>query len=788
MRRRRDLSVRQTRLLQTAAAGATALLAFMAAGQALTAPPAAPPPIRDTTLFESSVRPLLFASCVSCHGKAQQAGDLRVDSRAALLKGGASGAVVVPGKGKDSLLLKRVLGHGGMPRMPLGFAPLTAEQTNALTRWIDAGAPWPEGKAAAKHWAYVAPKRAAVPKVKNAAWVRNPIDAFVLARLEKEGLKPSPPADRATLLRRVSLDLIGLPPTPEEVDAFVTDARPDAYERQVDRLLASPHYGERWARIWLDLARYADTNGYVKDGPRVLWPWRDWVIDALNRDMPFDRFTIEQLAGDLLPNATVSQRVATGFHRNTMRNEEGGVDQGEQRWLTQVDRVGTTGAVWLGSTVACSQCHDHKYDPFPQRDFYKLLAFFDSTEEPSLPLPTPEQTARKAQLDAQIAAETDKAKQEALKKEAAALRIPTTLVLAEKKGAAAGVPTTPLRIKGAYLSPGEAVACGTPEALGVMPAALPKNRLGLARWLVSPTNPLTGRVQVNRAWEALFGRGLVETSDDFGTQGQLPSHPELLDWLATGFARPASAPSGGLGWSQKKLHRLIVTSATYRQSSRVTPALLAKDPENRLLARGARFRLEAEAIRDNALAAGGLLSRKVGGPSVFPDQPDGIWNVPYSGERWTLSEGADRWRRGLYTYWRRTAPYPAFLNFDATSREFCTLRRTRTNTPLQALTTLNDTAFVAASRALAKRMLSEAGPDPRARVVRGFRLCVARRPKDAEAARLVALYGRMRARYAADPEAAKALAGDGESDAAERAAWTMVANVLLNLDETLTKE
>ncbi len=744
---------------------------------------AAPPPKKAPASSELAAKAetVLRASCVSCHGPEQQAGGLRLDSCAALLKGGASGPAVVTGKGGGarSLLLKRVRGHGGLPRMPIGFAPLTESEIEALARWVEAGAPWPEGGAAAKHWAYVPPKRPVPPSGKGLDGLANPIDRFVRARLAREGLRPAPRADRATLLRRVSLDLTGLPPTPEEVDAFVTDRRPDAYERQVDRLLASPHYGERWARPWLDLARYADTNGYEKDGSRVMWPWRDWVIDALNRDMPFDRFTIEQLAGDLLPGATVSQRVATGFHRNTMRNEEGGVDQGEQRWLTLVDRVGTTGTVWLGSTVACAQCHNHKYDPVSQKDFYKLLAFFDHTEEPVLPVPTPEQAARKAALERELAAAgDDKAKQEEIKKKIAALGIPTTLVMAEK--ADNKTPETPLRVKGAYLSPGESVACGTPEVMGAMAPDLPRNRLGLAKWLVSPENPLTARVQVNRAWEAFFGRGLVETSDDFGTQGQRPTHPELLDWLATEFVR--------LGWSQKKLHRLIVTSETYRQSSRVTPALRERDPENRLLARGARFRLEAEAIRDNALAVSGLLSRKIGGPSVFPDQPEGIWNVPYSGERWTLSKGEDRWRRGLYTFWRRTAPYPAFLNFDATSREFCTARRVRTNTPLQALTTLNDEGFLEAARALAKRMMAEAGPDARARVVRGFRLCLARRPKDAEAARLVTFYETMRAKYAADPAAAKALCGGGEVADAERAAWTMVANVLLNLDETLTRE
>jgi hypothetical protein len=683
---------------------------------------------------------------------------------------------------------------GGKPRMPIGFAPLSPQQTELIRAWIDQGADWPEG-AGEKHWAYINPVRRALPKVKNAAWVRNPIDNFVLARLEKEGLQPSPQASREILIRRVSLDLIGLPPTVEEVDAFLADKSPDAYNKVVDRLLASPHYGERWARPWLDLARYADTNGYEKDDRRSIWPYRDWVINAFNKDMPYDQFTIEQIAGDLLPNATLDQKVATGFNRNTMLNEEGGVDQAEQRWLTNVDRVGTTASVWLGTTLACAECHNHKYDPFTQKEFYQFLAYYEHCSEPALELITPEQEAKRKALQAEqaelekslkeIAADPVKTKAAndrltAVKKEIAAIKGPTTLVFAEKPDAE--IPSTNVRVKGAFLNKAELVHAGVPAILNPPRAGNPQNRLGLAQWLVDPNNPLTARVAVNRLWEQYFGHGIVETSEDFGTQGQRPSHLELLDWLSTEFLRQS--------WSMKAIHRLIVTSATYRQSSRVTPALNDRDPLNHLLARGPRFRMEAEMIRDAALESAGMLSHKLGGPSVFPPQPDGVWVIPYNGDTWNVSPGEDKYRRGVYTFWRRTAPYPAFATFDATSREFCTVRRIRTNTPLQALNALNDPAYLEAARGLAARMMKQPAADAASRVTYGFRLCVARRPKPLELNRLTRLYGQQLKRYMADEKAALALTGDksAQPDTAVKAAWTVVGNVLLNMDETLTKE
>jgi mono/diheme cytochrome c family protein len=1014
--------------------------------------------------FARDVKPLLDAHCVSCHGPQKRKAELRLDTKRAALAGGLSGPVIVPGQSATSLFMRRIRGDDGEDRMPADKPPLGPAQIALLARWIDQGAPWPDdpGAAAAAeadagpaHWAYRKPVRPPLPAVKAKAWVENPIDAFVLARLEAEGMRPTPQADRDTLLRRVTLDLTGLPPTIAEIDAFRADRAPGAYDRVVARLLASPHYGERWARPWLDLARYADSNGYEKDAPRVAWKYRDWVIEALNANMSFKRFTIAQIAGDMVPRATLADRIATGFHRNTLLNQEGGIDVEEARWETLVDRVGTTGTVWLGSTIACAQCHNHKYDPFSQKDFYRLLAFWDNggygvdgrgvdrwIVEPTLYLPDEEQRKKREALEAEIAAQRarlevtsdeqkaafrawersvreaegdwsplsvaraesrggatltvgkdgailasgpnpesdeyeieattaiaavtgirievfahpslpgggpgrhkdgnfflsgfqvraskvgDEGEGEPLKLKAAVgdessgggsraenlltetpddgwaidpaleprpakrqavlvldtpvrgggaaglrlivrlvhrmprqarnlghfrlsvtgaadptlaaivptrskpalaiapdkrtaeqrreleelygkvaaslkpvrrrieelrkaiddLRIPSALVLEEQPGFHR--PATHLRVRGSFLNKGEIVYAGTPKILPPLPESQAPNRLGLAHWLVDEDNPLTARVTVNRFWAEYFGRGIVETTEDFGTQSGPPSHPELLDWLATEFMR--------LGWDMKALHRLIVTSATYRQSSRATPAALEKDPWNRLLGRGPRLRLEAEAVRDVALHAGGLLSRKIGGPSVFPPQPEGVWNVPYSSDKWVTSTGEDRYRRGLYTFIRRSAPYPSMVAFDAPSREACTPRRPRTNTPLQALVTLNDPVFFEAAQGLGARLVLEpaAAGDDRARAIHGFRLATGRTPRADEADALVAFYRRQKARYAKDPGAAETLVGASKQrvrarDAAavaELAAWTAVGNVLLNLDETVTKE
>ena len=740
--------------------------------------------------FAQDVAPILRAHCIQCHGADSQMGKLRFDTTAGMKKGGSSGPLFVPGKSAQSALLQRILGQGGLPRMPMGFAPLSAEETATIKNWIDDGAQLSSG-GVGKHWAYIKPEQPEQPKVKEKAWVRNPIDAFVLAKLQSLGLKHNPPAPKATLLRRVYLDLTGLPPTIEETNRFVADTRPDAYEHVVDQLLASPSYGERMASPWLDLARYADSMGYEKDLNRTMWPYRDWVVNAFNKDMPFDEFTIEQIAGDLLPNPTKDQLIATGFHRNTMTNTEGGVDQGEQRWLTLVDRVGTTGSVWLGTTLACAQCHNHKYDPFSQEDFYRFLAFFESANEPTMDLSDPKVRALGADL-AKLEQSLPKLKGDpdafkVVSDTAAKLRSQinemtsvSTLVMEEKKDAYP--PKTPIRIRGAYLSPGKIVEANVPKVLPPLPKGTPDNRLGLAKWLVSKDNPLTARVRVNQIWEQVFGIGLVKTVEDLGTQGEKPFEPELMDWLACEFMNR--------GWSTKALLRLIVTSNTYRQSSVESPAMKERDPDNRLLARGPRFRMSAEMIRDSALAASGLLSAKMGGPSVYPDQPDGIWNTPYNDENWQPSQGTDRFRRGLYTFWKRTSPYPSFLSFDATSRESCTVRRIRTNTPLQALTLLNDPVYLMASRALATKMLAMKSKPEADRITVGFESIMARKPAPAELNRIAKLLDLEKAKYAEDPEdAAKVLkTKTPPADVANEAAYTIVAQVMFNLDEAITKE
>jgi hypothetical protein len=748
--------------------------------------PAAAP--RTAVGFNRDIRPILTRHCFKCHGLDVKKAGLDLQDRAAALKELKSvNTAIVPGKSADSELIARVSAEYDEERMPpRGAGPrVTRAEVAKLRAWIDQGARYET------HWAYVKPVRPALPAVKNRAWVRNAIDYFILARLEKEGLALSPEAGRETLIRRLSLDLTGLPPTVADVEAFLADRSPGAYEKVVDRLLASPHYGEHQARPWLDQARYADTNGYENDARRTIWPYRDWVIAAFNRDMPFDRFTIEQIAGDLLPNATLDQQIATGFHRNTMVNTEGSTDDEEFRVAAVVDRVNTTMEVWMGTTFGCCQCHSHKYDPFTQKEYYRLLAFFNSTadrgrsNDPTVALPDEALKAKQARLTAEIArlkGQPAKAKElAALRKQLAALRPVTTLVMKELPKPR----PTHVHIRGNHRNPGEKVSPGVPAKLHPLAGGQPANRLALARWLVDPDNPLVGRVTMNRIWARYFGRGFVETSEDFGAQGDPPSHPELLDWLATELVRQ--------GWSLKAVHRLIVTSATYRQSSRVTLELYRRDPYNRLLARGPRFRLAAEMVRDNALAVSGLLCRKVGGPSVFPYQPDGIWFNPYSGDRWVMSTGGDQYRRGLYTFWRRTAPFAAFMAFDAPSREVCTERRARTNTPLQALATLNDRAFVDPAAALSRRMMAEGKGADRDRAVYGFRLAVARRPGTRELGLLLRLYEDNLARYRKDPAAARALATSGLGppprgmDVARLAAWTVVANVLLNLDETITK-
>lgn len=975
----------------------------------------------DRLQYNRDIRPILSENCFSCHGPDanQRKSRLRLDVRENALEREA----FVPGNPDESVLIERVLSEDPDEVMPPpgSHKTLNPQQKVTLRRWIAEGAEYQ------RHWAFVPPIATPPPQSRQAGvLIRNPIDAFIQARLGRESLSMSLEASRETLIRRVTLDLTGLPATPEEVDAFLCDASENAYEKVVDRLLGSPRYGERMAVDWLDVARYADSNGYQVDRDRELWPWRDWVIRAFNQNMPFDQFTVEQLAGDLLPNPTLDQRIATGFHRNHMLNEEGGIIAEEFLAEYTADRVETTAAVWLGQTFNCTRCHDHKYDPFTQRDFYALKAFFHNVPElgvglygnpirtnapPYVKLPAPATEAQIATLSARLksvneqraaladrsaadlnewarrvseeavtwepvelltahggdrpprvdpeavaieigpqekpagpfkikarrpkgritafrlecattapevrlqwselnvtgrppirlravqagdslavaeaaklldqnrktraavsvkpdramqtvfeletasegetsaeidielgledtsgptrwhlfstsaeaellvpsdvlaiagkaaeqrtAAETKRlvelrlarqpehnrlsAEVEALKKKIgeAEAEIPTTLVMEEMKEPRA----TFLLIRGAYDKLGETVTAATPAVLPPLDDSAPRNRLGLAMWLVSPHNPLTARVTVNRFWQQLFGTGLVRTSEDFGSQGEPPSHPELLDWLAVTFRDS--------GWDVKRLLRLIVTSATYRQRSQLTPGLHERDPENRLLARGPRHRLMAEFVRDQAMAASGLLVPRLGGPSVKPYHPPGLYEQVTAGNGYNVyvpGKGEDLYRRSLYTYWKRSVPHPAMLLFDAPFRESCTLRRPRSNTPLQALNLLNDTTYVEAARFLAMRMMREGGGTLDSRLSLGFRLLLARRPRPQELAVLRAAFERCRKDFQADPEAARALLVVGDTgsnrglDATDLAAFATVAGTMLNLDEAITKE
>jgi hypothetical protein len=773
------------------ALAAAAALLLMPAG--VLAQPA-PGPVE----FNRDVRPILSNKCFACHGPDEKVrkADLRLDTR-----GGATASVVVPGKPAESELLKRLTTTEPDEVMPPPKTgkKLTPREIDTLTRWVKDGAPY------ATHWAYVKPVRPPVPVVRNPQAVgRNPIDAFVFARLEKEGLTPSPEADRYTLARRVALDLTGLPPTVAEVDAFVKDTSPGAYEKLVDRMLAKPAFGEHWARMWLDLARYADSAGYADDPPRTIWKYRDYVINAFNANKPFDRFTVEQLAGDLLPSPTEEQLIATAFHRNTLTNNEGGTNDEEFRNVAVVDRVNTTFTVWMGTSSACCQCHTHKYDPLSQTEFFQLFAFFNNTadadkgdESPTLPFWTPELQAKKKTLEDDVAAleaklkgkkaddlKPERDKLTALKKELAAVK-PLTSVPVMRELPAGQRRKTRLQYRGNFLDLGDEVTEGVPAVLHQLPKDAPKNRLTLARWLVAPENPLTARVMANRFWEQIFGIGLVRTSEEFGTQGELPSHPELLNWLAVEFAAK---------WDVKAFLKLLVTSKAYRQSSKVTPALFERDPENRLLARGPRVRLSAEAVRDQSLFVGGLLSPKMLGPSVKPPQPTFGLNAAFGRTLdWQPSTGEDKFRRGLYTEWRRSNPYPSMSTFDAPNRDVCTVRRTRTNTPLQALVTMNDPVYVEAAQGLARRMLKDGGQAPADKVAFAVRLCLARPATDAEVARLVKLYADAKAAFGKDATKAAQFATvplgplPAGVDAADAAAWTMVASVLLNLDEMFMK-
>jgi hypothetical protein len=1006
--------------------------------------------------FERDIQPIFAERCFSCHGQATHIKDFRLDMKTSALRTNPGGATpIVPYRAKDSLLFHLVEGKSGK-RMPPQGAPLTAKQISTLRRWIDTGANWPESAAslAKSHWAYRPIKQPAIPKV--SAWtdtnnlkstIINPIDSFINLNLMSHGVLPSPRADKVTLLRRLHSDLTGLPPTADETREFLQDVRPDAYERLVDRLLASPHFGERWGRKWLDLARYADSDGYEKDNVRPhAWRYRNWVIDAINADMPFDQFTTEQLAGDLLPNATLDQKIATGFHRNTLTNTEGGVDQEEFRCKATVDRVSTTATVWLGLTLQCAECHDHKFDPFSQREFYQLYAFFNSENEVNIPAPLASEQAaydagmkqyrerldaakrvheaalvdlRSTKLPQRIAAWEKDARLGAVRwqpmllkdsstkngatiktydggifqasgknpdtetytliadllsgsrvsairlealsdralpssgpgrtphgnfvltevelvrrspgkpdvsvklssgsatftqnefdpkgvfdgnprtgwaiapqmsrshtavfnlaepfapepgeklvitlrqdyggihtlgkgrlsftwaKDAVASTIPDSLVnalmlasekrtpeqqaavekyylaldpdaqaldkkLKEVESTAPKQPSTMaqtlveaaqprktfIHLRGDFQSHGDEVKSGMPQTLHelhITGSAQP-NRLDLAKWLVDPANPLTPRVAVNRVWQNLFGRGLVGTPDDFGVRGERPSHPELLDWLAATFIAKNDTASSksyfNCGWSVKRLIKLIVTSETYKQSSAARPELASVDANNQWLARQNRFRVEAELIRDAALAASGLLDKRIGGPSVRPPLPPGIAELGYAGSvRWENSKGADKYRRGLYIFFQRTVPYPMLNTFDAPDGVVCAARRERSNTPLQALTTLNDPVFVECAQALGKRVLAEAPKETIGRIEYLWQTCFNRKPTKSEAAAMLKTYDRMRVLAAKSSDATMLSGGvKKDQDLIEAATWTAMARIVLNTDEFFVRE
>ena len=941
---------------------------------------ALPPPAARKVSYETDVKPILERSCYRCHQGVKHKGDLRLDRKSAALRGGESGQVLLPGKSAESRLIHLVAAVDPKKAMPPGGKKrLSAAEVGVLRAWVDQGLDWPEDlsgedPAGRNHWAFGSPMAVKPGPVSDSGWCRGPIDHFVLLRLDQEGLKPAPEADRHTIIRRLSLDLTGLPPTLEEVDAFVNDSGAGAYEALVDRLLASKGYGERWARVWLDLARYADSAGYAQDPERTIWAYRDWVIAAINDNLPFDQFTIEQLAGDMLPNATESQRIATGFHRNTMTNSEGGTDDEEFRVAAIVDRVNTTMQVWMGMTFGCAQCHSHKYDPISQEEYYSFFAVWNQSEDadrgnesPTLKVTSEAQKLQRAGYEKEIEALEKKRVEEAaagatikldegpiqarfvrveipgrkaflslaevqvfsgggnvavkgkatqsstafngppalaidgntnghyhaekstthtqedqgpwwevdlgsvrrvdkivvwnrtdggdsvgsrlagfrvalldggrkpvfihrqaaaprpssgfavpesgaklsaaqkkeilafsgtagaspeaakiaeLKKKIGALKTTTSPVMAERP--ANRLRKTNIHVRGDFKQKGREVQPGTPSIFPPLPEGSKPDRLGVARWLMDRRNPLTARVIVNRYWEQLFGIGLVETSEDFGVQGSPPSHRALLDHLALRLVKQK--------WDIRWLLKYIVTSSAYRQSSRVTNELARRDPRNRLLARGPRLRLSAEMIRDQALAVSGLINRTMFGPSVRPPQPALGNNAAFGGSTdWKTSGGIDKYRRGLYTKWRRTSPYPSMVTFDAPSREFCTIRRISTNTPLQALVTLNDPVYVEAAQALARRIVAEGGSNAAERSSYGFRLVLARPPGENERELLTELFSESRKLFASKPGEAKKMATSyaGKAPAgvelADLAAWTVVGNVLLNLDETIAR-
>jgi hypothetical protein len=736
--------------------------------------------------FNTQVRPILNKNCMSCHGGVRQSGGLSFLFPEMAVDTLDSGEfAIVPGSPKKSALIDRIKETDPELRMPPEGPGLTDQEIQVLTDWIKQGAPWED------HWAYVPPDRDLSAPVVEDHKALNEIDGFVVNKLAEHGLSLSPKTDKNTLIRRVSFDLTGLPPSDSLFTSFMKDEDPGAYERLVDLLLASEHFGERWAAFWLDLARYADSQGYQKDNLRpTMWVYRDWVINAFNQDMPFDQFTIEQLAGDLLPQASNEQLLATAFHRNTMNNDEGGTDDEEFRVAAVLDRVNTTFEVWQGTTMSCVQCHTHPYDPIKHEEYYGLYAYFNNTmdsdktsDQPNAMLLSPRQQLQKQRLEEYLAQQksaNDTLSQEYREALMELLSIKPLKVPVMKELPADSSRKSHVFVRGNWLVHGDEVSPAVPTALNASVSQTPADRLELAQWLVHPDNPLTSRVMVNRFWEQLFGRGLVETLEDFGSQGSLPIHPELLDWLAVQFADQYQ-------WSVKALLRQIVLSATYQQSSKVDSQLLDLDPYNRLLARGPRVRLSAEQIRDQALVISGLFNPTTYGPSVMPPQPEGVWNVIRHRARWETSKDPKyQNRRAIYTFWRRVSPYPSMITFDATSREFCVSRRIRTNTPLQAFVTLNDPVFFKATKTLAKLMMESSG-DLENQIRFGFQKALYRQPTEQELSTMKTLFNRTSALYREQPEEIAAITDGTDNPTVEMAATINMAAVLLNLDEVITK-
>lgn len=808
--------------------------------------------------YLTEIKPIFAKHCVACHGEKKQENGLRLDASPGILAGGDSGPVLIAGASEKSLLLHAVRGTSDtISQMPTEGDPLSETQIKLLATWIDAGAKLPDEKiarvAGADHWSFQPIQRPPLPAVRNSSWPQTPIDYFILARLEEQGIAPSSVADKTQLLRRVYLDLVGLPPTPAEIQSFLADESPDAYEKVVDRLLASPAYGERWGRHWLDLARYADSNGYTIDSARNIWKYREWVIGAINRGMPFDQFTIEQIAGDMLPAATLEQQVATGFHRNTLTNEEGGTDPEQFRVEAVADRVSTVGSVFLGLTLGCARCHTHKYDPITQAEFYQFFAMLNNCDEPAIEAPSMMEVmrgdlSRRDELNQQIAKlkkglkeneeaiclareaweaslgdDRDKLPQavrvaleqkpenrspkmkqdivshfakmketreqfplldEIAKLEAQVPKIETTLVVKERPKPR----ETFVHKRGDFLDPG-------PQVTGKSPAVLPPlatttgegGRLDLAKWLVAADQPLTPRVVMSRDWQKFFGRGIVETEDDFGVQGTKPSHPALLEWLAAEFLEQK--------WNVKAMHRLMVTSAVYQQSSSVRSDLATIDPQNILLARQSRLRLDAEIVRDVALATSGLITNELGGPSVFPPQPDGVYAFTQNRKNWVVAKDDQRFRRGMYTFFWRSAPDPSLMVFDAPGANTSCTRRLRSNTPLQSLTLANDAAFFECAVAMADRVLAEStAADDATRAAYAFVLATSREPTSDEQAALLAVLHAEREAIAPKQQepASKHLPATPlklqDRTAGEFVPWVRLCRVLLNLDETITRE